>query len=437
MNELRSLFPHQLRRFLVCGALGCLVPVQVMAYVGNMPTRLDRFNTWSNGNVVTTKYAHDAAVGAIRHAQKSAVSGTATTGGVNLAKQIGINTKNGVVTATATQRISARQIAKGIGALASGPAGWALIGVPLILDLLDDAGLDVQADGTVNIDTVTYGYQRTGSGFPIRTTILQVCHDIMGSTLATNGFFRNVIESYPTYDSISIGCAWPALPGGNTYGAIRWKTTGSQPASPEQIEDALTNANPSPGVLKELGDNGITPDPDPADQTVITAPQPSPTKTSTKTNPDGSTETTECETIGLLEAGNIRLVEECSVTLRDPSGNVTSTTNTTTDQADPVPQEEEQSLFCELFPKVLACAEFGEPEGDEIPTEERSVDFEPELLFGNGSCPADTSITVNGTTITIGQWSSWCPYLTDYVRPMVLLLSAFMALMIVARGMPE
>lgn len=449
MNELRRFFPHQLWRYLVCGALGCLVPVQVMAYVANMPDRLDRFNTWSNGNIVSTKYAHDAALGAIRHAQSGAVSGTATTGGVNLAKQIGINTRNGVVTMTATQRMAATRIAQALRAASGGPWGLALLGAASVASLLGDAGVRVEDGQLQKRDPEScvsncFTYSTTIGTTPVSAPSLSsFCSAYQG---AANSYGN------PQYTLLSIDSAGHRcyFRRNFTSGSVDYvyiaPTKVSRPADPEtwveaspaEFETAVANANPSPEVLRDLVQIGNTvPDPDPADQTAISNPQPSPTKTTTKTNPDGSTETTQCETIGLLESGNIRLVEECTVTQRDPSGNVTSTTETTTDQADPIPQEEEQSLFCELFPNVLACAEFGEPEGDEIPTEERSVDFEPELLFGNGSCPADTSITVNGTTITIGQWSSWCPYLTDYVRPMVLLLSAFMALMIVARGMPE
>lgn len=443
MNELRSVLPRQLRRLLVGGALGCLVHLQVMA-LDNMPTRLDKFNTWSNGNVVSTRYAHDAAVGAIRHAQRSSVTGTSVAGGVNLSKQIAVNTTNGVVSMTATQRIGARQIAKGLRAAAGGPLGLALLAATAVAELYEEAGLQPQPDGSVLMEVNTYGYRRSGTQpngqlWPVRSTILLVCHDIMASTIATNGFLRSVTGTHPTYEDISIGCAWSANPGGNTYGAVRITNVGTQPATEQQIEDALTNANPSPEVLRDLVQIGdVVPAADPADQIAITSPQPSPTKTTTKTNPDGSTETTTCGTIGLLEGLDIRLIEECTVTARDPSGNVTSTTSTTTDQADPKPQEEEeQSMFCELFPNVLACVELGDPEGDEIPREERSVSFSPEVLFGSGSCPADVTITSQGMTVTVARWSSWCPYITTYMRPMVLLLAAFAALMIVLRGVDE
>jgi hypothetical protein len=261
-----------------------------------------------------------------------------------------------------------------------------------------------------------------------------------------NGFPNCVVVTYTTGTG-------PSYPIRGTYGAncgisgdfsittaTLWQTNpdGFEPLSSHQIEDAIATRSPSPAALRDLSQIGnYVPTPDPADPAQVTNPQPSPEKTTTKTNPDGSTETTVCQTTGTTVGNSIRLNETCVVTARDPSGNITGTTTTTTDDADPDPGQEERSLFCELFPNVLACAEFGEPEGDEIPTEERDVSFEAENLFGGGSCPADTSITFQGQSLTVGQWSTWCGYLVTYVRPMVLLLAAFTALMIVARGMPE
>lgn len=453
MNELRSLFPHQLRRFLVCGALGCLVSVPVAAQgMGplEMPLRIDRFNVWANGNIVSTTYASPFEAESIRLAQNARIYGSSTTGGVSLSKQLALNTRNGVVVAEAVQKIGARQMAKSLAGVISGPVGIALLLAPPIIDWLSDAG--VEYDGstwrapdptlcTANCFRYcglvgTSPNTSCGVDRPYQNTQLAAAQWYIGRTLGS-GYGNCGFKVVTGATASTLQCE-----GGST--SITFATQprqpdppGTAPITPQQAEDLLAATDPSPSVLKELADRGITPDPDPSDPAQVLNPQPSQEKTTTKTNPDGSTETTVCQTTGTVVGNALRLNESCTTTMRDPQGNITGTTTTTTDDADPQPGQEEQSLFCELFPNVLACAEFGEPEGDDIPTEERSVDFEPELLFGNGSCPADTSITVNGTTITIGQWSSWCPYLTDYVRPMVLLLSAFMALMIVARGMPE
>ncbi|WP_158515838.1 IgG-binding virulence factor TspB family protein [Hydrogenophaga sp. PBC] len=413
----------------------------------NMPTRLDKFNTWSNGNVVSTRYAHDAAVGAIKHAQRSSVSAASTTGGVNLVKQIGVNTRNGVVTATATQRIGSAQIARALRIGLSGPAGLALLAAPVIIDLMSDAGVRVE-DGEFQSNGIAPGactsapcHEYRGANHPSLSWVsspVAACQALV----ALNG------PSY-TYDSVvdnggegtNVTCLYHF--GGGVSGTTLLHRLGTpvspdwQPMTLEEFEDAIAQMQPSPEVLRDIVQIGdVLPEVAPGDQTSLSNPQPSPSKTTTTTQPDGSTDTTVCETIGVLQGMDIRLEEHCTTTSRDNTGTVTGVTTTTTDQADPEPgqQEGEQSLFCELFPNVLACAELGDPTGDDIPRSERSVSFEPEVLFGSGSCPADVTITSQGMTVTVGQWSSWCPYITTYMRPMVLLLAAFAALMIVLKG---
>ena len=72
MNELRSVLSRQLRRHLVCGALGCLVSLPVAAQSPlEMPTRLDRFHVFSNGNVVSNRYASNFEAEGIRLAQNA------------------------------------------------------------------------------------------------------------------------------------------------------------------------------------------------------------------------------------------------------------------------------------------------------------------------------------------------------------------------------
>lgn len=420
-----------------------------------MPTRLDKFNTWSNGNVVSTRYAHDVAVGAIQHAQRSSMSGTATTAGVNLTKQIAVNTKNGVVTATASQKISARQIAKALRVASSGPLGLALLAAPAIIELLDDAGLE-HVDGQFMVPapgscTSSPCYEWAHEpGFPYHRTPELAAQSAIGATKAGCGTVSGVAGvglaggGFPNYYANYV-CSPNPNPQGPYGISPRLRTPDTspvlQPATEQQIEDKLTAANPSPEVLRDLVQIGdVVPAADPSDATSMSSPQPSPTKTTTKTNPDGSTETTECRTVGTVSGADLRLAENCTTTHRNSSGTVTGVTTVNSDQADPEPtpqEQEEPSPLCEMFPNILACAEFGDPDGDEIPRGERSVSFSPEVLFGSGSCPADKTITAQGLTITVGQWSTWCPYITTYMRPIVLLLAAFAALMIVLKGVEE
>lgn len=453
MNELRRLFPHQLRRYLVCGALGCLVSLPVAAQGAlEMPTRLDRFHVFANGNIVATKYASAFESEGIRLAQNARVYGTTSDSGVSLSKQLALNTRNGIVVAEARQVMSARAAAVAVRGLMGGPILGPLLVGGAVLQWFNAAGLEV-ADGQILAPAAVSpsAYDPiTGSGnignltaCPANPATWSTAGYCIAGTVGQSGWSIWGYVSTTTKDQlVAQGWIWSSN-NGSVHRVRRDYSTAmpgpgpKQPATPQQLEDRLASAPLTPAALKQLGDAGVTPTPSSSDLPTITNPQPSQDKTTTKTNPDGSTETTVCRTTGTVVAAGLKLNESCTTTLRDPQGNITGTSTTTTDQADPQPGQEEQSLFCELFPNVLACAEFGEPDGDEIPREERSVDYQAENLFGSGTCPADTTVVVSGQTLTVGQWSMWCGYVVDYVRPMVLLLAAFTALMIVARGMPE
>lgn len=412
-----------------------------------MPTRLDRFHIFANGNIVTNKYASAFEAEGIRLAQNARIYGSSTTGGVSLSKQLALNTRNGVVVAEARQKISARQIAKGIAALASGPAGWALVGVPLILDLLDDAGLVVgEHEGATVIGAPTNAnlYNATCiNAQPNKKATLAVhveeCawqqkqFEIANGrpNCVVTGYYTGSGPNYPIRVTRTGVCS--GTPDQLITTATLWQTNapGFEPLSDQQIEDAITSANPSPGVLKELADKGITPNPDPSDPGQITNPQPSQEKTTTKTNPDGSTETTVCQTTGTVVGNTLKLNESCTTTLRDPQGNITGTTTTTTDDADPQPAQEDQSLLCEVFPNIAACATLDTPEGD-VPTIERQVTYAPEVVaLGSGSCPAPLTANLTYGTITMNV-TPWCDVMTDVIRPLFLLIAAFTAFFIVA-----
>ncbi len=433
-----------------------------------MPTRLDRFHVFANGNIVSTKYASAFESEGIRLAQNARIYGTTSGSGVSLSKQLALNTRNGVVVAEARQLITSRAAAVAVRGVLGGPVLGSLLVGGAVLQWFNDSGLVVE-DGQplIAVQPGPTAYDPVTATSPAGVLSLGTCPGSNYMSWVTPGFCRRGLTTCSASDGGSAGVSGSCYPliayvtasqrdalqakgwfyvnnaGGGYYhllGAV--SASGAtvappRPATPQEVEDALASSPLSPAALKQLGDAGITPNPASSEPPSITNPQPSPEKTTTKTNPDGSTETTVCQITGTVVNGGVRLNESCTTTLRDPLGNITGTSTTTTDQADPEPGQEEQSLFCELFPNVLACAEFGDPTGDDIPTETRNVDFDPEVLFGAGTCPADTSISVNGQAVAIGQWSTWCGYAVDYVRPIVLLLAAFAALMIVARGMPE
>jgi len=417
-----------------------------------MPQRLDRFHVIADGNIVSAKYMNGYEGYGTRINLGLGVNGASTTGGVSLSKQLALNTKNGLVVAEATQKISARQIAKGIATVASGPLGLALLAAPVILDLLDDSGLDVQ-DGQIvgpapgqYQSSGTYWRASNGSTIGDAWTPPEACKIVI-STLggAYTGYLPAESRCTGTKGGFPLGANVNPHPSGNPYpcasGAwVNGSTCSSSPATapvtPQAIEDAITAQNPGAEVLKELADKGgHAPDPDPADTPKVQNPVQSQDKTTTKTNPDGSTETTVCRTSGTVVGDNLKLTEQCTITARDPAGNTTSTTTTNTDDAAPQAGSE-QSMFCTLFPDILACAKFGEAE-EEVPRSTREVTFSEENLFGGGTCPTDQTFTFKGSTIPITNYAQACDLLQTYVRPLAILLAFFTGLMIIARGMPE
>lgn len=91
--------------------------------------------------------------------------------------------------------------------------------------------------------------------------------------------------------------------------------------------------------------------------------------------------------------------------------------------------------LCEQHPDILACQkpEFDTPE-DEIPRETRDVSYQPESLFGGGVCPSNKTMSTHGLQLTVWDWQESCGYITGYFRPVILVLCAVAAFVIVSGG---
>lgn len=99
------------------------------------------------------------------------------------------------------------------------------------------------------------------------------------------------------------------------------------------------------------------------------------------------------------------------------------------------PKPEDQQSLCEKHPDILACSkpELDAPE-DEIPRETRDVSYQPESLFGGGVCPSNKTMSIHGMQLTVWDWQEACGYITGYFRPVILVLCAFAAFVIVSGG---
>lgn len=120
-----------------------------------------------------------------------------------------------------------------------------------------------------------------------------------------------------------------------------------------------------------------------------------------------------------------------------PTGVTQPTTNPNPDGS-AQPQESKSDL-CRDNPDIAACRkdEYDTPEG-EIPRDTIDVTYTPEnFLGGGGSCPAPTDIHFMGHTARVFETSQACGWVTAYMRPILLVLCAWLALSIVSGGMRQ
>ena len=88
-----------------------------------------------------------------------------------------------------------------------------------------------------------------------------------------------------------------------------------------------------------------------------------------------------------------------------------------------------QKTACELDPESIGCRDLDVPT-TAVPTREVTATFGVESLgLGDGSCPAPVSFHTSNGDYSI-SFTKWCDAVTTYVRPLVLVLAAFAALMI-------
>lgn len=115
-----------------------------------------------------------------------------------------------------------------------------------------------------------------------------------------------------------------------------------------------------------------------------------------------------------------------------PTGSTDPSTEPSTNPSNDTPRDDgkEDRDFCDKHPKALACLELDEPEEVDLPKSTFNVTYAIENNWGNGSCPADVYATVGGKTLKVYDWVQTCDYVSTYIRPILLALCAFGALMI-------
>ncbi|BEP55048.1 hypothetical protein GmRootV118_22920 [Variovorax sp. V118] len=202
----------------------------------------------------------------------------------------------------------------------------------------------------------------------------------------------------------------------------------------DQVIEALKKVNPDPRVWGEtLERGGEIPMPNPT----VTGPSQIQGPETVKQNQDGSREVSRT-TYNFTTNGN-QVTNTSNVTTTNifNSSNVqTSTTTTATTPSDTTPgAEQEEEDMCAKHPEILGCQkiDFDTPDG-EIPKKDKQVTYAPESVLTGGSCPAPRELAYGRSF----SYAATCDALTTYVRPMVIAIAGWIAIVIIfGVGRPE
>jgi len=339
--------------------------------------------------------------------------------------------------------ISKASLAKAGRAFLGGPLGVLLIAgsiaAPHISDWMEDAGLTVEGGqikkpaegaGCATTDTTCYRFKYWLESPPgtwtepftaWHSTPQAACGAIPPFTGGLGTFsarwesgvcrYRRVTDDVPMSPDIS---------GETASGSSVGSPAGSTPATPQQIEDALMEANAPPGVVRELLDSGQELD---IEAPTVTGPASTPGPSKQINRPDGKIETQTTTHNHTYEGDTVTTTITNVTNIYNPE---TNTTETTTEEREP--EDERQ---CKDGDQTLGCAEFGEPPEDEIPKSTFDITFVPENLFGAGTCPTWPSWTDALGTHTL-DFTGYCTLASTVIRPLLLAFALLAAIFIVA-----
>ena len=366
-----------------------------------------------------------------------------------------------------------------VGGLAGGPVGLALIAAstaaPYIKQWMDDANLRAKPDGS--------GIQKGDDWYCTAS-----CYEYRGFTgLPWDRSPEAACRAHAAYYSSTYVYNTIVDLGGGAYqcreqwksgGANNWFTLLRQARAADtaktwvdlsgldDIGPYLTPRNFDPRVVPEiLAKGGDIPMPSPT----ITGPTALPGPSTTVKNPDGSTTVTQNSYTFTISGDTITNVTNISSTTIYNSSSQVISTSTSTITASPNKMEQVPDLCkvnpdsvacaskkylddlmtkldqliakktdCERTPDAAGCRELGDIPTDTIPKSTIALSYSPENHFGGGSCPSNKSMTLHGgPTVVVANWDVVCDQVTTYVRPLLLVLAAFGALMVLAPGLRD
>lgn len=155
------------------------------------------------------------------------------------------------------------------------------------------------------------------------------------------------------------------------------------------------------------------------------------TSTVTTVNADGTTSTSavltpaKSVTTTTLNNGSTQ-----TTTVTSPDGSTTTTSS-------PTPDSEKPEDPCIKNPNRIGCLDVDTPDL-EVPKSSRTISYQAENPFGDGSCPANVSMQF-GTlqqSYTVWDWSKTCAMALP-LRALVLALASFAAFLILMPGKVE
>jgi hypothetical protein len=104
--------------------------------------------------------------------------------------------------------------------------------------------------------------------------------------------------------------------------------------------------------------------------------------------------------------------------------------NPTTPGVDPTTGEPTPGL-CELYPDILACKKLEAPPEEPLPKETRNIELQTGPSFAGGGCIPDVNVSVFGHQVTALAMAVPCGWISDYLKPFILLLASLSAVFII------
>ena len=361
------------------------------------------------------------------------------------------------------------------GGIMGGPVGLALIvgsaAAPYVKQWFDDSGLRVKPDGSNGVQRGDPWYCGSGTCYEYRGSALQSWNRSPEQACKDHATYNAATFTYYGYADLGGGSyqcqeKWKSG-GGNNYFTLLRQARAIDAAkqwydmpSMDDISPYMTPRPFDPRVVPEiLSKGGDIPMPAPT----ITGPTALPGPQQVIRNPDGTTTTINSTSSYTISGDTITNITNITSTTITNSSSVIISTSTSTVTPSTTQTKEDQFDLCKKYPDSVACASKTkldelidaakktdcqkDPNGvgctldvptGEIPKSSINITYAAESHFGGGSCPSNKTMQIHGgPSVTVANWTVICDQINSWVRPLVLVLAAFGALMVLAPGLRE